>query len=132
MKNRLVNLPALSTRPCQMEAQRFNRVRLALSRLSDTLRWQIPTLRGLDVYLDAEVWICGDRTLNDFPVIAWTEFDTREREGLHASVQCTVSYYHAHAGMIVDRVLENIDTVLEQRLAMTDGESAVVRSIRED
>jgi len=131
MKHRLADVPALIARPYNMEAQRFNRVRVALARLGGTLRWQIPTLRGLDVYLDADAWICGDRTLNDFPVVAWTDFGTRDRTGLHASVPCTVSYYHAHAGMIINTVLENIDAVLEERLGTAEGETAVVKPIRE-
>jgi len=108
-----------------MDAKRYNRVRLALSRLGAPLRWQIATLRGLDIYLDADVWICGDRTLNDFPVIAWTAFDTRSRQGLHSSIECTMSFYHAHAGMIVDTVLENVDSVLEDRLGPGSGASPV-------
>jgi len=116
VKHRLATVPPLSVRPAQAQAAVYNRVRIALARLGSPLRWRHPTLRGLDIYLDAEAWICGDRTLHDLPVLAWTEFQASGRLALHEPVACRLSTYHEHANIIIAPVLEEIGRSLAERL----------------
>lgn len=113
---RLRDLPIYHRLPDSIEAHRFNRARLALRRVANPLRFGLAGLRGLDLSLEDEAWVCVDRTLNDMPVLAWLAFATAERTGLHLPVNCQLRYYHAHAEMIREKVLERMDEVLEARL----------------
>jgi len=110
-------MPPLSVRDSQVDAAIYNRVRVALGRLGTPLRWSHPSLRGLDIYLDTDAWICGDRTMHDLPVLAWTDFRTAGRSALHEPVACRLSTYHEHAGMIMAAVLDEIGSSLAERLA---------------
>ncbi|BAU49998.1 hypothetical protein SVA_3462 [Sulfurifustis variabilis] len=116
MSDRLRDLPAYHVVSDTIEAQRFNQVRLALRRVGNPLRFELGGLRGLDLSLEDEAWVCVDRTLNDMPVLAWLGFATAARAGLHLPVACELRYYHAHADMIRARVLALMDDVLDARL----------------
>jgi len=114
-RTRLNDIPTLKSLPSAVSAERFNRVRLALRRLENPLRIELPKLRTLDFILEDEMWAIVDRDLNDMPVVAWTDFE--HRSTLHQPVQCMLRYYHAHADAIMDKALEKLDTILEARLA---------------
>ena len=114
-RTRLNDIPTLKSLPSTVPAERFNRVRLALRRLENPLRIELPKLRTLDFILEDEMWAIVDRDLNDIPVVAWTDFEYRS--SLHQPVQCTLRHYHAHADAIMDKALEKLDTILEARLA---------------
>jgi hypothetical protein len=112
---RLQELPVYQRLPDSIDAHRFNRVRLALRRVANPLRFELAGLRGLDLSLEDEAWVCADRTLNDMPVLAWLEF-AAGRTALHLPVACQLRYYHAHAELIRARVLALIDEVVDARL----------------
>jgi hypothetical protein len=123
MYTRLDEVPVLEYRDAQIGAHRYNRVQIALKRLGEPLRWQIPKLKHLDLIIEREAWIVVDRVLNDVPVVAWTDFQAEHRENLHEPVKCRVRYYHAHAGMILERTLKSMETLLGDelnKLAPTD------------
>lgn len=113
---RLRDLPVYERLSDAIEAARFNRVRLALRRVANPLRFELAGLRGLDLSLEDAAWVCADRTLNDMPVLAWVGFAVAQRDGLHLPVACELRYYHAHAKVIRGRVLALMDQVLETRL----------------
>jgi hypothetical protein len=113
-RSRLNDIPTLKTRPTTVTADRYNRVRLALRRLENPLRIELPKLRSLDFILEDEMWAIIDRDLNDIPVAAWTDFE--HRSTLHQPVQCTLRYYHAHADAIIDRAMQRLDEILDARL----------------
>ena len=113
-RSRLNEIPTLKSRPTTVTADRYNRVRLALLRLENPLRIELPKLRSLDFVLENEMWAIIDRDLNDIPVIAWTDFE--HRSTLHQPVQCTLRYYHAHADAVMDKALQKLDEILEARL----------------
>lgn len=113
---RLRDLPIYHRLTDSIAAHRFNRARLALRRVANPLRFDLPGLRGLDLSLEDEAWVCVDRTLNDMPVLAWLDFAKAERTGLHLPVACELRYYHAHAEMIRAKVLELMDAALDSRL----------------
>lgn len=113
-RTRLNELPILRSRPIAVEAERFNRVRLALRRLNSPLRIELPKLRSLDFILENNLWAIVDRDLNDIPVVAWTDF--ARRSSLHRPVSCMLRYYHAHADAVIDKALQKLDHILSARL----------------
>ncbi|UCE89700.1 MAG: hypothetical protein JSW10_02365 [Pseudomonadota bacterium] len=120
LNSRIDKLPRYSGQPFGMDASRYNRVRRGLLRLHGPLTFRAPGLRHLDVILEPDAWICVDASLNDIPVFAWTDFEVKGRSALHEPVRCKLYTYHAHALIIVDRILEaiedHLDTLLQDRL----------------
>lgn len=117
MKSRLNDIPIIKSVPSYVGATHYNRVRLSQLRLDKTLRLELFSLRGLDISIDDEAWVCIDRTLGDLPVLAWTNFDTSSRSGLHQPVPCQLRFYHNHADLICGTVLDDLGRILERRLA---------------
>jgi hypothetical protein len=113
-RSRLNEIPTLRSRPITVTADRYNRVRLALRRLENPLRIELPKLRSLDFILEDEMWAIIDRDLNDIPVVAWTDFE--HRSTLHQPIPCMLRYYHAHADAVMDKALQKLDEILEARL----------------
>lgn len=117
MRSRLNDVPVLKTTPTYIEAMYFNRVRIALSRIDNPLRIELINLRGLDILIDDEIWVCVDRTLNDLPIFAWTEFEYTARKNLFEPVACSLRFYHNHADLICGTVLDLINRNLDSRLS---------------
>lgn len=116
MRERLDEIPVYEHRQGSVSAEHFNIVTIALKRLERPIRLELPKLRTLDLLLDDDAWIVVDRNLNDVPVMAWLDFDTRHRAGLHAPVSCTLNFYHIHAPIIIGKVMEAMDLLLGERL----------------
>ncbi len=117
MKSRLSDIPIIKSVPSYVGATHFNRVRLSQLRLDHSLRLELFSLRGLDIVIDDDAWVCIDRTLGDLPVLAWTDFDKRNRKGLHQPVPCKLRFYHNHADLICGTVLDDLGRILERRLS---------------
>lgn len=126
MKSDLTNIPVYKRLKSTVSAEHFNLVKIALKRLGCPIRLELPKLRTLDFLLDEETWIIVDRHLNDIPVIAWLDFDTKDRS-LHEPLNCSLNLYHAHATIIQPRVLEAMSLLLGEKLAELEnsGESSV-------
>lgn len=116
MAMKLDDVPVIKIKPAVVEAEKYNRVRLGLLRLENPLRFALPGLRGMDAVITDKAWICVDRTLYDLPVLAWTEFETSSRSGLHEPVTCKLYHYHVHANVIAGTVLNTVDRLLQERL----------------
>ncbi|MDH5324023.1 MAG: hypothetical protein OEZ68_18855 [Gammaproteobacteria bacterium] len=127
MKSKLIDVPVLKAMPCSIEASNYNRVRLALCRLGNPLRLELINLRGLDVQLDNEAWVCVDRTLNDMPIFAWVNLQSRGRVSLCAPVPCQLRFYHNHADLICGTVLDLIDRQLQIRLSQPQSRLGQVK-----
>lgn len=112
----LDDIPVFDRSRRTVPASYFNRAKLALLRLGKPLRLNIEGLRNLDLILDDDLWVCVDSSMNDLPVIAWLDFETVHRSALHEPIGCEIRYYHSHAGMIRDRILEAMDKQLAERL----------------
>jgi hypothetical protein len=123
MKSRLDKIPVFETRQCEIGAEHFNLVQVALKRLGSPLRLELPKLRTLDLFLDNEAWVVVDRALNDIPVLAWVEFDTRGRADISQPIPCQRRSYHTHALVIMDKVLEAMHLLLGERLHAQRAES---------
>lgn len=122
MRSRLSDTPILKTVSSNVEAVYYNRVRLALARLEKPLRIELINLRGLDIVLDDDIWVCVDRTLNDLPIFAWTGFQHSSRRNLLEPVSCKLRFYHNHADLICGTVLDLIHRNLENRLSNLDNQ----------
>ncbi len=117
MKSRLNDIPIIKSVPSYVGATHFNRVRLSQLRLDESLRLELFSLRGLDIVIENDAWVCIDRTLGDLPVLAWTDFDKNSRNGLHQPVPCKLRFYHNHADLICGTVLDDLGRILERRLS---------------
>ena len=116
MKRKLEGLPRYSSESTTVPAELFNLVRLALMRLGNPLRFPITGLKNLEIMLDDETWICVDSSLNDIPVLAWTEFEASHRDSLVEPISCQYYTYHAHADKIFDTVVEYMADYLDSKL----------------
>lgn len=116
MKSRIDDVPKLKTEPTWIDGSIYNQARLALIRLDDPLRIKLPGLRGMDILMDGQAWVCVDRSLYDLPVLAWTDFAPRDRNTLHTPVECLLHFYHIHADLIGDTILEALHRELTSRL----------------
>ena len=97
--------------PKMIEASCYNHVRLALRRLGNPLRVELPDHRGLHIILNDQLWLCIDNICNDQPVMAWLDFDTRKHNtALHEPVPCQLRLYHMHAGLVMGSALDALDS----------------------
>jgi hypothetical protein len=109
-----------------IDALYYNRVQTAFKRLGQGLRLAIPQLRTLDLILQQDAWIIVDNALNDLPIAAWTDFETIERDALHTPINCQLRLFHSNASVIIKRVLEAMEALLEQQLNVTEGAHHVI------
>jgi hypothetical protein len=98
--------PALRVMRKRIAAEDYNRIRLGLLRERLPLRVRINRFRCLLCILDESEWWCVDECHDDLPVLAWRNFDTRERASLNAPVECDLHLYHVQAGLLMGSVLE--------------------------
>ncbi len=113
MVTRVRDIPPLRSLPLSVDAVRYNRVRLALRRLANPLRLELP--RGIDLFLEETSWLCMHGE-SELPLVEWAEFAPSGR-ALHEPVCCVMHIYHVHAGLISSSSLATMDTMLETRLA---------------
>ncbi len=110
------SLIALRIFPKCIDASCYNAIRLALRRIANPLRVDLPLHRGLSVILDDHVWFCVDSLHGDMPVLAWRDFEVHERNSLQEVVNCQLHLYHAHAGLIMGSALEALESAALQAL----------------
>ncbi len=116
MNSRIDQIPVYETRQVILRAQDYNLVKIALKRISNPLRFEIPNLRTLDFILEDDLWVIVDRSLNDIPVMAWNDFNDHPRTSLHENILCQKRIYHTHAHMIHDKAIEALQLVLGEKL----------------
>ena len=112
---RLKEIPKYSSSGTTVSAAQYNTIRLALRRLSDNLRFPLDGLSHIDMIIDNDSWVCVDRTLNDLPIVAWTDFGEGPR-GLHEPINCQLHYYHFCAGKIARSALIETKAALEAHM----------------
>lgn len=116
MKSRLNDIPILKSVPTYIEAAYYNRIRVGIGRFGPTMRVELMNLRGLDLVADTEAWVCVDRTMNDLPILAWTEFEVGKRTSLLEAVGCHLKFFHSHADLICGSVLDLVYRATESKL----------------
>ncbi|MGE0081651.1 MAG: hypothetical protein AB7U81_10175 [Thiohalomonadaceae bacterium] len=115
MKPGLPILPVLKVIAATVEASHYNHVRLVLRRMG-TPQELVLGSRGLSITLDRHAWVLVDRHLEDLPLMAWTDFDTQRRSGLHSPIQCRILLYHEYAQAVRHNVLGELDRRLQTLL----------------
>jgi len=126
-------VPQLGARAGKVDAVFYNHVQTALKHLGSQIRLKIPKLKHLDLILQKDAWIIVDITLNDVPVVAWTNFETRGRTSLHEPIQCEIRFFHYAASMILNRTLEAMELMLGELLEQElHHEKSDVLPIRKD
>ncbi len=114
------DVPPMRSFPKTIAARYYNRVRLALLRLGNPLRVPMNALGQADIILSDEEWRCVDRSRDDLPLLAWTDFQVQGRDALHEPVSCTLRLYHSHAGILMGRALPALDETLSTLLQRGD------------
>ncbi|MDA8391138.1 MAG: hypothetical protein M0Z76_10485 [Gammaproteobacteria bacterium] len=109
----LTNATPIRTIPKLIEAGCFNKVLLALGRFRSPYEIALDDLR-VRVILERRQWV-GCSLINDFPLMAWVDFDSANR-GLHEPVACRLHLYHFHAGLLMGRVPAALESALTERL----------------
>jgi len=109
-------VPQLSARAGKVDALYYNHVQTALKQLGNQIRLTIPKLKHLDLIIQKDAWIIVDIVLNDVPVVAWTNFETKGRDSLHEPIQCEIRFFHYAASMILNRTLEAMELMLGEIL----------------
>lgn len=115
---RLREMPRYSTADSSVGPRHYNQIRLALRRLPHPIRLTLGGLPHIDMIIDNDSWVCVDTTLNDLPVLAWTDFKGQARQGLHEPVACKLHYFHYRAGMLVLNALDTSAALLARQLAL--------------
>ena len=110
----------LDSKPGTVDAHYFNAAQIALKRLKQPIRLKIPTLNHLDLLVLDDAWIIVDRVLHDMPVVAWTNFETEERDNLHEPVACEIRLYHFAARMVLLTTLDAMEEILNKRRRSND------------
>ena len=116
MTTRLEDVPIIKVKPTTVKAEVYNHIRLGLLRLENPLRLPLAGLRGMDMILTDNAWVCVDRSLYDLPVLAWTKLNPSNRSALHTPVTAQLNFYHIHANVIAETVLSTSYRILIDRL----------------
>jgi len=112
----------LDRRPGSIDAHYFNQAQTALKRIGKQIRFKIPTLNHLDLIVQEDAWIVVDRVLDEVPVVAWTDFQTKDRDNLHEPINCEVRLYHFAARMILKTTLDAMEEILGQSVVEQDND----------
>lgn len=113
------DLEPLRVLPKTLDAHCYNLARLALRRLHRPIRLELDGLRGLDAIIEDRYWLCVDTFTGDHPVLAWADFQARNRSALHEPVQCSLYLLHQHSGLIMGEALDALERALDTRLSQT-------------
>lgn len=114
--SRLGDIPVYAQRQDQVEAALYNLWRRARLRLPLPLRISLSGEPGVVMVLEEQAWICVNAWQNDLPILAWIEFDDRERSALHVPVRCKINYYHFAASRYRAKALAAMAAELERLL----------------
>lgn len=112
-----------------LSAKDFNAVRLGILRLGAPLTFDLDEIKGLRCILDDHAWVFVDRYVDDMPLMAWTNFESRT--SLNETISCELRLYHFKADMLVNRALDLLkQSIVEQReLIHPINEDATVAKI---
>jgi hypothetical protein len=117
MNPRLVDIPVYSSAAAVVAAHHYNRARLALLRLGAPIFLHLKPLKHMAFVIESDAWIVVDEVLNEYPIIAWVDFQTGDRNALHEPIACHLHCYHEHAGRIVETALQTMDSMLSRMLS---------------
>jgi hypothetical protein len=117
MRTRIDEVPVYEAMASTVDAVHYNRIHIALTRLGSPLRYNLPRLRGLEILLDAHLWVVVDARSGDLPIVAWSDFEVAQRDGIDRPIACRLRLYHAQGGIITTSALDQVGEALERDLA---------------
>ena len=123
MKSRYSKLPIIKAATYSINASYYNRIRIALLRSEKPIRIELVNLSSLDMIIDETEWVCVDKNLSDLPTVAWTDFKTSMRNGLHEPVACQIRHYNDHTDLVCETVLYSVYRYLEKESTPTSRDS---------
>lgn len=103
--------------PANLSANEFNAIRLGIIRLGSPLTFNLDGIKGLRCVLDDHAWIFMDRFVNDMPLLAWMNFESRNT--LNETIPCELRLYHFKAELLVDRALDALQDAIDDELRGT-------------
>lgn len=104
----------LRTLPKMIEADDYNRIRLAVLRAPTSPLCFVPAnMPLLEVILEDQYWLCIDGAFTGLPLLQWTDFQIQHRTSLQEPVRCVLHLYQPQAGLLMGRALEAINTHLK-------------------
>lgn len=112
----LNDIPVYENKVVEIPAEYYNRIRLGQLRLKAPLRLELAGLSEIDAILEDDIWVCVESNLNDLPVLAWTNFESQNRNSLDEPVRCKLCLYNIHADLITETALKTIYTIINDRL----------------
>ena len=110
--NLVRDIPPIRSIPFFLEAELYNRARLALLRHDGFLEVELDGI-AIDMVLKKNCWTGYFNYQTSMPMIAWNDFETR-RSALNAPVACTMHLYHQQAWLQSQRCLQALDNVLQK------------------
>ena len=116
----LWGVPALEEYAHRVPAQAYNLWRRCWSRRRAGLRFDLQGLPPMALDLEERLWVIVDTSLNDMPILAWSDFRDADR-ALHEAVPCTVTHFHFGASTLRDRAIERLAQRLERELGSGAG-----------
>ena len=99
-----------------LSAQDFNAIRLGIIRLGSPLSFNLGEIKGLRCILDDHAWVFVDRFVDDMPLLAWTNFESRS--GLNETISCELRLYHFKADMLVNKALGLLNDAIAEQLQL--------------
>ncbi|VAW85204.1 hypothetical protein MNBD_GAMMA18-1133 [hydrothermal vent metagenome] len=117
MRTKIYEIPACFIETTEVDAERYNLIQLALSRLDNPLRFSLLGLRHLDMILEKESWVCIDRAALDLPVAAWHLFEKESRLNLQSSVLCELRHYQANTDILLPYIWMSMESILKRCLS---------------
>lgn len=109
--NLVRDIPPIRSIPFFLEAELYNRARLALLRNDGYLEVELDGL-AIDLVLEKNCWTGYVNYQTSLPMIAWNDFESK-RSSLNAPVACTMHLYHQHAWLQSQRCLQALDNILQ-------------------
>ena len=100
--------------PTSMQASEFNAIRLGILRLGSPLVLNVDGIKGLRCVLDDHAWIFMDRFVDDMPLLAWMNFESRD--ALNETIPCELRYYHFKAELLLSNALYALGETINGQL----------------
>jgi len=114
--SRIGDVPYYAQRDAKVDAKLYNTWLRAKRHLKLPMRWPLVDYSGFVMIVEDEAWVCVDQSNNDFPVLAWIEFEDQCRDALHLPIKCKLNYYHVAATKVRAHSLELMQQETENHL----------------
>jgi len=96
--------PAYEEYPHRVSAEVFNLWRRVWRKIQRPMNFDLEGIPPMAMELEEQLWVCVDVSFNKSPVIAWSDFQNKDR-ALHDPVPCIVTQFHFGASQIREQAL---------------------------